>query len=219
VIAALIPSAVGLSPCRHGRACPGLSRPSTQSRLKDEVEIAAARSKVLQAQIFRPCRAHEHSMRRTTWMAGSSHDRLAYTLPAAVAGRECAATWRSGLIVSRPVVAPSLRAAVAQLLRTPHGTLSFWRPRFAGPSLLRYQGVILAGGQSARTRRSKELSESIKTFGGARRPDPHRLDDLCRRDRPQHHSGAVRPLHHTGILPGYAWRSADDRRSASLCRS
>jgi len=32
----------------------------------------AARSKVLQAQSFRPCRAHEHSMRRTTWIAGTS---------------------------------------------------------------------------------------------------------------------------------------------------
>jgi hypothetical protein len=38
----------------------------------------AARSKVLQAQSFRPCRAHEHSMRRTTWIAGtkSGHDAL-----------------------------------------------------------------------------------------------------------------------------------------------
>ena len=40
----------------------------------------AARSKVLQAQSFRPCRAHERSMRRTTWIAGTKpgHDALEF---------------------------------------------------------------------------------------------------------------------------------------------
>ena len=70
-----------------------------------------------------------------------------------------------------------------------------------------------------RTRRSKGLRENLKTFGGACRPDPHRLGDLRRRARPQQRSGAVRWLHQSGVLPEYAWRSADDRCSASLRKS
>jgi hypothetical protein len=66
---------------------------------------------------------------------------------------------------------------------------------------------------------SDKQRENLKTVGGACCPDPHRLDDLRRRDRPQQRSGAVRSLHQSGVLPGYAWRSADDRCSARLRRS
>ena len=71
---ALVALAVGLSPRRHGRACPGYPRRQrfAGNASKTGPTWGAARSKVLQAQSFRPCRAHEHSMRRTTWIAGTS---------------------------------------------------------------------------------------------------------------------------------------------------
>jgi hypothetical protein len=71
---ALVALAVGLSPRRHGRACPGYPRRQrfAGNASKTGPTWGAARSKVLQAQSFRPCRAHEHSMRPTTWIAGTS---------------------------------------------------------------------------------------------------------------------------------------------------
>jgi len=87
------------------------------------------------------------------------------------------------------------------------------------PIVFTLPGRYIGRGHRARTRRPKGLRENLKTFGGACRPDPHRLDDLRRGDRPQQRSGAVRWLHQLGVLSEYAWRSADDRCSASVFQS
>ena len=58
---------------RHGRACPGLSRPSTPHRVKDESDIGASHSKGLHPQSFSALLlSRRRLMHRNAWVAGSS---------------------------------------------------------------------------------------------------------------------------------------------------